>query len=204
MSNKIKKIIAIVSVILCSQNIVLAFGGTYPEHPQYSNMSEQEKLSRNGFSPTDTNYIFEVDGKKFILLDTDDEGNYFVLTDDLYGRYAFDTSYNHTSYTVEKAVKSEDGQISYTEVDYSDFNVNDILFSTKDSTNIGYWLNNSFLTWGNDWVSLPRKVRNHLIEREWAVEGMNSAVMDWKAKEYDSARGESTGATIAKSIKIEP
>ena len=72
---------------------VSAFGGTYPVHPEYSGVRGQEYSLKMGWTSTDENYLFTVDGKSFILLDTDDEGNYFVMTEDEYGKHAVDTSY---------------------------------------------------------------------------------------------------------------
>jgi len=202
-SLKITSILIITCFLL--QSIVLAWGGTYPEHPEYSSLKEQTTLAKYSNTPSDENYIFEIEGKKFILLDTDEDGNFFVLADDLYGGKAFDTSYSKSQFVIESATENADGSMTYTAGDVADFDESKVIFSTTDETNIGFWLNNGFLTSGNGGKKLPASVIEHLIEKDWAVEGMNGAVLGWQAKQrYDDLKGETTGADFAKKQVIEP
>ena len=203
-----KRIIgAVLALAICASfSTGFAFGGIYPEHPQYAGLSEQKNLNRNSWSESDADYIFGVGGKKFILLDTDEEGNYFVLTDEFYGRKAFDTTYANSKSTIETATEDSKGKLTYTKGDAFNVDKNQVIFNPEDETNIAYWLNNDFLTAGNGAGNiLPQPIQSNLVEKDWDVEGMNGAVLGWQAKQYyDDLKGQTTGADFAKSIVIEP
>ena len=181
-----------ITVLLAIQTVASAFGGTYPSHTTgYLSASESSTLTQYSNSTTDANYTFTVDGKKFILLDTDAEGNYFVLADDLYGQHAFDTSYARGYSTIER---SKDGNIE--PYDYSAFNASDILFSATDPTNIGFWLNNDFLESGNgSGKILPDSIKDNIITAVWSVEGQKTPVVAYTATQYSN--GSKTGTRIA-------
>jgi len=198
---------AMLALAICASfGTGFAFGGMYPEHPRYAGLSEQKNLNRISWSETEADYIFGVGGKKFILLDTDEEGNYFVLTDEFYGRKAFDSTYANSRSTVETATEDSEGNLTYIEGDAYDIDKTQVLFNPEDETNIAYWLNNDFLASGNGTGNvLPQDVIENMVEAEWAVEGMNGAVLGWQAKQYyDDLKGQTTGADFAKSIVIEP
>lgn len=202
----LKTISVLICTILLFNTAAMAFGGTYPNHPEYSELKEQITLAKFSNTPTDENYIFRVDGKRFILLDTDEEGNFFVLTDDLYGKKAFDTTYKTSKFVIETATEGSDGILTYTPGDIAGFDESEVVFSTTDTTNIGYWLNNNFLNSGNGSANkLPESIKEYLIEKEWAVEGMNGAILGWQAKQYyDDLKGQTTGADFAKEQIIKP
>ena len=97
-------------------------------------------------SVTPPEYIFSVDGKKFILLDQD-EGEYYIMAYDFYGGHAFDVD------STSQACK----------------------FDPNSENNIGYFLNHEFLESGNDGNILPDSVMQYIdMERNWATEPLTS------------------------------
>ena len=203
-----KRIIgAVLALAICTSfSTGFAFGGIYPEHPQYAGLKEQSNLKRDSWSESDADYIFGVGGKKFILLDTDEEGNYFVLADEFYGRKEFDKTYANSKSTIETATEDSKGKLTYTTGDAYSVDISQVIFNPEDETNIAYWLNNDFLTAGNGAGNiLPQPIQSNLVEKDWDVEGMNGAVLGWQAKQYyDDLKGQTTGADFAKSVVIEP
>ena len=101
---------------------------------------------------TPTEFIFEVKGtgKKFILLDNfiasgnPADNRYFVMSYDPFGTRFYDTA---------------------AEVD-------DCMYNPEDVTNIGYYLNNDFLSEGN----LPSELVNHIDkDKVWKTEPLTTA-----------------------------
>ena len=223
---KKSRFIAVAIVMLfVVQTVASAFGGTYPTHPTmgYLTQSASETLSRNSGSASNSDYTFEVGGKKFILLDKDDEGNYFVLADDMYGQRAFDTSQpNYPSKPSDKGYfEVENYRVSTGEirtnynVRYEEFFANksaeDLAFNTTSNTNIGYWLNNTFWNSGNgSGNALPGDIKDNIITATWNVEGMEAPIATGYANGYNN--GTRTGEAIisefitnwASKVKIEP
>lgn len=97
---------------------------------------------------------FTVGGKHFMLLDTDEEGNYFVIADDLYGQRPF-TNITDRS-TDDWKEMFYDGTWKY---------------DPENRNSIAYWLNNGFLTEGNRGDKLPDSIISNLVEKEWGIEG---------------------------------
>ena len=126
----------------------------------------------NDVNPSD---VFSVDGMDFVLLDTDEEGNYFVTTASHIGKYKF-YQYTDTEFA-EAAILRE----KYNDDVTDNFDgVTDVVkydewkFSTTNENSIGYWLNNEFLeegyTWEGNHYVLPQSIKDYLLEREWEVE----------------------------------
>lgn len=203
MKKRLRLISAISALVMAFQFSTFA---KYPEHPEKVALSETNNTKVLGANEADATRIFEVDGKKFILLDTDDEGNYFVLTNEMYGQHAFDTTYSKAAFTIETATENENGMISYEKGDIDDLDESKVLFSTTDEDNIGYWLNNDFLTNGNGTNNkLPSAIQENLIEAEWKLEGRDSAIVGWQTKSYyDNLKGDTTGQSFAATRSIAP
>ena len=162
----------IVAVITVLGTTAGAFGETYPESTGFVAFDEGGIDSqKDSYTHTNQDNIFMVDGKKFILLDTDSEGNYFVMTEDDYGRHEFETSVE-SHITVEEAT-AENGEYSFTRV--NDINNDDWIFNPNNSSSIAYWLNNDFYENGNgEGNILPENIKNHILERDWQIEGFKT------------------------------
>lgn len=160
-----------------------AFGGTYPVHPTSNPpVVEQEVSKMNCWTPSDSEYVFEVGGKKFVLLDTDSEGNYFIIAEEEYGKYPFTTAYTNNP-TIETYIKSG-GEVTYGQGAAHDMDDTAWRFNTENPTSIGYWLNNEFLEEGNgSSYILPDEIKSAIIEKEWQVEGYKP-VASWTAANY--------------------
>ena len=179
MNKKLYSVIIAAAIITTSVSTAFAFGGTYPEHNGYAGMVEQGTSSKQSNTASDPDYLFTVEGKKFILLDKDSEGNYFVMTDDLYGKHTYDTTYADKPLIKERKTNG-------TFVDGPAYEVddNEWIFNTKDKTNIGYWLNNDFWNSGNGAGNvLPEAIKENVIEFTWQVEGMK-AIRGWTANSF--------------------
>ena len=200
MNKKVYSLLLATTVITTSVTSVLGFGGTYPVHPQYETMTQQITLRKQSGTPSDSDYIFSVGGKKFILLDKDVEGNYFVMTDDLYGKHAFDTTYAD-----KPVIKTRKQNGTYIDGPAYDVDDNEWMFDTTDPDNIGYWLNNDFLANGNgEGNMLPDEIKNNIVEYTWQVEGMKAA-RDWTANmHFDSKHKVTYANDFAKSKVTEP
>lgn len=158
-----------------------AFGGGYPEHPVTNPpLKETENSSMTCWTPSNASYMFTVGGKRFVLLDTDSEGNYFVITEDEYGKYPYSTAYGNNP-IVETYVAStgEYGMGAAYDIDDTEW-----MFSTDNPTSVGYWLNNEFLENGNssDYI-LPDEIKAALIEKDWQIEGYKP-VIGWTAAQF--------------------
>ncbi len=97
---------------------------------------------------TPEEYIFQYEGKNFILLDTyekDGKTYFFVMADDTYGAYKFDTG------------RGNDDCLGYWNID--------------DPLNMAYWLNNDFWNKGNGSVALPDGIKDYIDENHiWHTE----------------------------------
>lgn len=158
-----------------------AFGGGYPEHPVTNPpVKEQENSTMNCWTPSNASYMFTVGGKRFVLLDTDSEGDYFVVTEDEYGKYPYSTAYGNSP--VAGTYVASTGEC----VKGAAYDMDDTqwMFSTDNPTSIGYWLNNEFLENGNgsEYV-LPDEIKAALVEKDWSVEGYKP-VIGWNASQF--------------------
>lgn len=165
-----------------------AFGGTYPEHSTANSGftnggGNGEKTNKQEWTPSNEDYLFYVDGRPFVLLDTDEEGNYFIFADECYGKYAYTTAYANG-----EAWEMRDGG-NYIPGPVQEFDHSKWMFNTTDEKNIGYWLNHDFLENGNGGRKLPQTIKDHLVEKDWGVEGLK-AIVDWTVNSYyDAERG---------------
>lgn len=167
-----------------------AFGGSYPEHPVTNPpIKEQESSKKDCWTESDPNYLFTVGGKNFLLLDTDDEGNYFVLADEEYGKYPYSKSEYGKAVTIETRM-DDGGNVSYVKGPAYDMEYDKWKFDTQVTTSIGYWLNNDFLENGNGSdYKLPEEIKAHLVETDWPVEGYKP-VISWTATQnYENVNG---------------
>ncbi len=177
------KFTAVSIMILCMAAGITAeaFGGGYPVHPDTApQLKETENSSMNCWTPSDSDYVFSVAGKKFVLLDTDDEGNYFILAEDEYGKYAYSTAYDSN-----QTIETRTGTGDFVPGPAYDMVYDDWKFNTENPTSIGYWLNHDFWSDGNGSFHLPDVIKEHVIEADWAVEGYKP-IISWTASNYGS------------------
>lgn len=135
----------------------------YPDHSGKKNYTNvmyptNSDLSTKAIESSDERYVFEIGGRRFVLLDKDNDGNYFVAADEVYTSRGFNT----TNY---------------------DLTANDNWkYDVYNSTNVAYWLNNDFLQngakLGSTQMALPDAIKNSLREFTWTVEGLDDANID--------------------------
>lgn len=190
------KIIASV-LIICILSFSASAFAQYPSSSGIVDFNETYDVSQTqSWIPSDSKNIFTVDGKKFILLDTDEEGNYFVLAEDHYGTYPFELNVPNTIQLAEAVTVN--GKTTFTDnnVDLSD--TESWRFQPQRSSNIAYWLNNKFVLEGNtDEFKLPKKIYDNIIERDWEIEGFNSFAGWTAVQQYDNYFGVSTASDYA-------
>ena len=169
---------------------VYAFGGTYPQHSTAASGFNGEQSTHEDWTSSDEAYLFQVGGKKFVLLDTDSEGNYFVMAEESYGKRAYTTSTNYEkSPVLETKTVTGEGEEQTITFTPAELNMDDgWRFSTTESDSIGYWLNHEFLTNGNGSKALPKEITDNLVEKEWAVEGTKT-IADWTGSHADYYNG---------------
>lgn len=201
---------AIIAAALCAVNSISnagAFGGTYPVTDGYTPFNEAPLYSnKNQYTPSEEKNLFTVNGKTFILLDTDEDGNYFVMTEDHYGRKAFaPESISHMP--LETATLEDD---TYVFTPENTMNVNNWIFNPENPASIAYWLNNDFYKKGNGLGKiLPDSIKDNILERTWGIEGFKSYYATGKAR-YDNffngigVTGYSTSKSFADNIYCEP
>lgn len=147
----------------------------YPNHDGRGNFGNDNypvnpDLSARAVESSDKNRIFTVGGKRFVLLDKDGNGNYFVAADEAYGLKGFNL--------VQQSQENTD-MLKETQ---------SWKYNSDVSTNIAYWLNNDFLTKGNTTsgvnYKLPDEIISALIEKEWDVEfaGTDGIEKSYKTK----------------------
>lgn len=112
-------------------------------------------------------YSFKIDGKTFAILEETDSKteSFYVIAEDKYGTRVFDTNSTDNSTVVFKSTASTytSGEKEYT--------------LSSGNGNMAYWLNNDFLTNGNDGKKLPQAVIDNLTEHTYKV----SQNMHWKS-----------------------
>lgn len=184
-----------------------AFGGTYPQSTGYVPFNEPALTSeKEGYTPTESKHLFTVGGKTFILLDTDSVGNYFVMTEEHYGRHAFETAID-AHLLLEEAVAVGNG---YTFVKRNEFDNQAWIFNPKNNSSIAYWLNHDFYEQGNGGnYRLPMDITDYILERDWQVEGFKTYSGSGK-RLYDNyftklrITGFTPSETLAAAIYLEP
>lgn len=149
-----------------------AFEGTYPASGGFTAFNEGRIITDKGcYTPTDEDYMFTVGGKKFILLDTDSDGNFFVMTEEHYGQHAYETALG-SHMPIQTATKSGSG---YTFSDVTSPDNNSWIFNPENKSSIAYWLNNEFYTNGNGAAyRLPEEIKGYILDREWQIEGFKT------------------------------
>lgn len=127
--------------------------GLYPEHKKLTSV-----LWPGMSAKRNAEFKFTVDGREFVLLDKDDEGNYLVIANEDYGK---------KPYILEGAGTLNSTRLGKSEWEYDPENTN----------SIAYWLDNDFRTTGNGGIALPQSVLDNIIDdKEWQVE--NSYIED--------------------------
>lgn len=147
---KFKRIVSMLTVASIS---LTSFMTAWAEYPEHKKLNDQIVIRGLEVGPSPTENIFSVDGKKFILLDVTENGNYFVITEDNYGTRAF----------VDNASEIDIGGWDCADSEWD--------YDPERENSVAYWLNNEFLTNGNgDGNVLPEEIVKNLVESEWVVE----------------------------------
>lgn len=132
------------------------------------------KNAINGYSNAEKR--FTVDGKNFILLDTDEDGNYFIIADDLYGKKAY----------TDQGIGTDLSEGGWNDIMYKGTWV----YNPENPKSVANWLNNAFLTTGNvqggETYKLPDKIISNLVEKDWWVEGGSKIEDKTFYKKYDA------------------
>lgn len=181
----VKLISAIVALSTVFQVAAGAFGGTYPASTGYSTFKGDRRndsafLTKSHETESDPSRVFEVDGVKFVLLDTDAEGNYYILSENPTVQRSFDDSMTTKVTLATYDAAAETPETKY-EDDIAKFKEYGWKFDPQDYDNIGKWLNNEFLTEKTYW---PESVKNNLVEKTYEVEGMQGLANLSTAKNY--------------------
>ena len=147
---KFKRIVSMLTVASIS---LTSFMTAWAEYPEHKKLNDQIVIRGLEVGPSPTENIFSVDGKKFILLDVTENGNYFVITEDNYGTRAF----------VDNASEIDIGGWDCADSEWD--------YDPERENSVAYWLNNEFLANGNgDGNVLPEEIVKNLVESEWVVE----------------------------------
>ena len=121
-----------------------------PEYQIETDLIPGKSPNENLFSVPDANGFM----RRFILLDTDSNGNYFVMADESYGTHSFTT-------------------LSENQVENKDAKDSEWSFNPENENSVAYWLNddkNGFLATGNGGLTLPDKIIDNLVLKEWQIE----------------------------------
>jgi len=173
----------------------------YPQSNTVVNFYEQDTVSdTKSWISSPSENIFTVDGKNFILLDTDSEGNFFVLAEEHYGTYPIETGIENR--VLLQTAKKENGETTFTDAGADMTDTDSWRFNPERTTNIAYWLNNDFITKGNtSQYIFPERVYNHILEKDWQIEGFEAA-RSWTANNYyDSYFGGTNALDYAEKFK---
>lgn len=177
-----RKIIA--ALLLFTMLITITTFAEYPSSNGTVNFDEvYDVTGTSSWASSAPKNIFTVDGKSFILLDTDAEGNYFVLAEEHYGTYPF-----------EQNIPNSIQLNSIDDIPDAD----SWRFNPARKTNIAYWLNHDFVTNGNtDEFKLPDSVYENIIEKNWDIEGFQAFSGSTAVQNYDKYFNVSTAANYA-------
>lgn len=139
------KIIATILIMVMLSSIFASSG--------FAAVGRQSTPLPGAVATSPAEYVFEYEGKKFVLLDEmqkDGKKYFFVLCDDVYGTHLYDASPDRDRNTC----------LAYWE--------------PEDEYNMAYWLNNDFLQSGNGTGnSLPQGIKTYLdYNHEWTTEDM--------------------------------
>ena len=97
-------------------------------------------------------HVFKVGNRKFLMLDKDADGNYFVMADENYGSHWFVN--NSTDIWTNPELTDDEWN-----------------FNPENEKSIAHWLNNDFIQEGNGGAKLPDDILNNIIEdSEWEIE----------------------------------
>ena len=110
--------------------------------------------------------LFTVGGQTFALLDTDEEGNYYVIAEQNYGKRSF-WDREFFDRTISRADKNDDGTYSLFWNRAENFDMDYIRWNPEKEGTVAYWLNNDFLNSGE----LPNEITSNIVEHEFMVEG---------------------------------
>ena len=188
MKKSIKRVASVfATVTMLAVSAVPAFA-EYPTDQASLVYSEQELIAQNkaDFARFGTNGltaapnaedVFTVDGKSFVLIDKNANGDYFVTTKEPIAKdQAFYTGDSNSIVTnLVTATKNGDGSYTFT-TNYEDNSYvnNNWMYSATDENSIGYKVNANLSTKdaaGIGGYKLPDAVIDNLVETEWGVEG---------------------------------
>jgi len=120
--------------------------------------------------------LFTVGGQTFALLDTDEEGNYFVVAEKYFGTHPYWEG-ELMDRTLSKAIDNGDGTYDFFWQKPEDIDMDKVCWNPQQEGTVAYWLNNDFLNGAN----LPDEIKNNIVEHEWQNEAIdtNPNGTDW-------------------------
>lgn len=131
--------------------------GNYPGAESYElSKTPVKTVSQTAVGASPAENVFYVPNnegntrRSFVLLDKDEEGNYFVITEEEYGSREFSS--------LLKSSITKDTPDS------------DWYFDPENQTSIAYWLNTSLYENGAGGKKLPDAVKDNILESEWYIE----------------------------------
>lgn len=127
---------------------------TAPALGPLGNITSSQHLPFISYTSQDD--IFEVDGKKFILLDTtdEDEGKFFILCYDFYGNGAFDSEGGYNAFSLER-----ESNIGY--------KLNNGYFDPSDTDS--FW--NKGFSFNGETRKLPQNIKDYIQKDHlWRIE----------------------------------
>lgn len=139
--------------------------GNYPKAQTIISAKDSSFTGETGTSSPAENvfYVNDENGneRSFILLDRDNDGNYFVMTEEYYGTHGF-TSLS-SDYVNSLGEHDDEG-------DFIVIKGKDWQYDPKNSNSVAYYLENDFLTSGADGKVLPKAIKDKLVEKTWTIE----------------------------------
>ena len=104
---------------------------------------------------SDATRRFTIEGRHFLLLDTDEVGNFFVIADELYGNSSLLSGLGNNDAYKQAVMNGE------------------FRFDTQYPKSIANWLNSTFYNNGST-IKLPESIKPYIMEHEWWTEpGVN-------------------------------
>ena len=186
MKKSIKRVASVfATVTMLAVSAVPAFAA-YPSNQNTLMFSEQDRtnckredyaiLGKNGQTAApNAEDVFTVDGKSFVLIDKNDNGDYFVTTKEpLSGTHQFYNGDANSSVDIVTATKNGDSYTFTPNLENNAYVNTDWMYSVTNESSIGYRVNTNLSTKegaGIGGYKLPDAIIDNLVETQWGVEG---------------------------------
>ena len=186
MNNLFKRAVSVfATVTMLAVSAVPAFAA-YPSNQNTLVFSEQDRtnckredyaiLGKNGKTAApNAEDVFTVDGKSFVLIDKNDNGDYFVTTKDpLSGTHKFYSGDKNSSVDIVTATKNGDSYTLTPKLENNAYVNTNWMYSVTNESSIGYKVNANLSSKTADGIGeykLPDAIIDNLVETQWGVEG---------------------------------